>query len=48
MFGKKKNLIETGVIKKFATIVDEKKLGMEVLAFVFINLSPLIEKPYIP
>ena len=36
-----RNLVETGVIKKFATIVDEKKLGMEVLAFVLINLSPL-------
>ncbi|MFZ7104141.1 MAG: Lrp/AsnC family transcriptional regulator [Peptococcaceae bacterium] len=36
-----KNLIETGIIKKFATIVDEKKLGMEVLAFVLVNLSPL-------
>jgi len=41
---RKKNLIETGVIKKFTTIVDEKKLGMEVLAFVFINLSPLNRK----
>ena len=41
---RKKNLIETGVIKKFATIVDEKKLGMEVLAFVFIKLSPLNRK----
>ncbi|MCM8711737.1 Lrp/AsnC family transcriptional regulator [Clostridium sp. SYSU_GA19001] len=36
-----KNLVETGVIKKFAAIVDEKKLGMEVLAFVLVNLSPL-------
>lgn len=36
-----KNLVETGVIKKFAVIVDEKKLGIEVLAFVLINLSPL-------
>jgi len=36
-----KNLVETGVIKKFATIVDEKKLGMEVLAFTLVNLSPL-------
>ncbi|MDP4160937.1 MAG: Lrp/AsnC family transcriptional regulator [Bacillota bacterium] len=36
-----KNLVETGVIKKFATIVDEKKLGMEVLAFALVNLSPL-------
>lgn len=36
-----KNLVETGIIKKFAMIVDEKKLGMEVLAFVLVNLSPL-------
>ncbi|KUO78392.1 MAG: ArsR family transcriptional regulator [Desulfosporosinus sp. BRH_c37] len=36
-----KNLIETGIIKKFATIVDEKKLGMETLAFVLVNLTPL-------
>jgi DNA-binding Lrp family transcriptional regulator len=36
-----KNLIEAGVIQKFTTIVDEKKLGMETLAFVLVNLSPL-------
>lgn len=36
-----KNLVETGIIKKFATIVDEKKLGMEVLAFVLVNITPL-------
>lgn len=36
-----RNLVETGVIKKFATIVDEKMLGMEVMAFSLINLSPL-------
>lgn len=36
-----KNLVEMGVIKKFATIVDEKKLGMETLAFVLVNLVPL-------
>jgi DNA-binding Lrp family transcriptional regulator len=36
-----KSLIETGVITKFAAIVDEKKLGMDVLAFVLVNLSPL-------
>jgi Lrp/AsnC family transcriptional regulator, leucine-responsive regulatory protein len=36
-----KNLVETGVIKKFATIVDEKKLGMEILAFVLVNITPL-------
>lgn len=36
-----KNLIETGVIKKFTTIVDEKKLGLETMAFVLVNLTPL-------
>lgn len=36
-----KSLVETGVIKKFATIVDEKKLGIETLAFVLVNLTPL-------
>ncbi|SHH86902.1 DNA-binding transcriptional regulator, Lrp family [Sporobacter termitidis DSM 10068] len=36
-----KNLVETGVIQKFAAIVDEKKAGLEVLAFVLVNLSPL-------
>lgn len=36
-----KNLKELGVIKQFTTIVDEKKLGMETLAFIMVNLSPL-------
>ena len=36
-----KGLVESGVIQKFATIVDEKKLGMETLAFVLVNLTPL-------
>lgn len=36
-----KNLVDSGVIKKFTTIVDEKKLGMGTLAFVLVNLSPL-------
>ncbi len=36
-----KNLIESGVITGFTTLVDEKKLGMEVTAFVLINLAPL-------
>lgn len=36
-----KHLVGTGVIKNFATIVDEKKLGMETLAFVLVNLTPL-------
>jgi|SRR5690625_2387745 len=36
-----KNLMDEGVIKKFATIVDEQKLGIEVTAIALINLSPL-------
>ncbi|MDQ0232453.1 DNA-binding Lrp family transcriptional regulator [Metabacillus malikii] len=36
-----KTLVETGVIKKFTTIVDEKKHGIEVTALALINLSPL-------
>lgn len=36
-----KSLVESGIIRKFATIVDEKKLGMETLAFVLVNLTPL-------
>lgn len=35
------NLVENGIIKKFTTIIDEKKVGMEVIAFVLVNLSPL-------
>lgn len=36
-----KSLVETGVIRQFATLVDEKKVGMEVLAFALVNLTPL-------
>ena len=36
-----KNLRELGVIKQFTTIVDERKLGMELLAFALVNLTPL-------
>lgn len=39
-----RNLVESGIIRKFTTIVDEKKLGMETLAFVLVNLSPLNRK----
>lgn len=35
-----KRLKEIGVIKKFAAIMDEKKLGYEVIAFTFVTLSP--------
>ncbi|MDF2633663.1 MAG: transcriptional regulator, AsnC family [Pelosinus sp.] len=36
-----KNLKELGIIKQFTTIVDEKKLGMETIAFIMVILSPL-------
>ena len=36
-----KNLRESAVIKQFTTIIDEKKLGMETLAFVLVNLTPM-------
>ena len=42
--GRTKSLVKSGIIKRFATIVDEKKLGMEVTAFVLVNLSPLNRK----
>lgn len=37
---RKKQLAETGVIKQYAAIVDEKKVGFEIIAFTFVNLSP--------
>jgi Lrp/AsnC family transcriptional regulator len=33
-------LREQGVIKQFATIVDHEKLGLDIIAFAFIDLSP--------
>jgi Lrp/AsnC family transcriptional regulator, leucine-responsive regulatory protein len=35
-----KRLKELGVIKQFATIIDGKKAGWEVVAFTYVNLSP--------
>lgn len=35
-----KRLKELGVIKQYATIIDEKKIGLEIVAFTFVNLSP--------
>ncbi|WP_206808472.1 Lrp/AsnC family transcriptional regulator [Paradesulfitobacterium ferrireducens] len=35
-----KRLKELGVIKQFATIIDEKKVGLEIVTFTFVNLSP--------
>ncbi|WP_425807624.1 Lrp/AsnC family transcriptional regulator [Desulfitobacterium sp. Sab5] len=36
-----KSLREQGVIQQFTMFVDEKKLGMETIAFAMVNLSPL-------
>ena len=36
-----KNLEESGIIKQYTMIVDEKKLGLETQAFVLVNLMPL-------
>ena len=33
-----KNLKEAGIIKQFTTIVDERKLGLEMQAFALVNL----------
>jgi len=38
--GRVKRLRESGVIKQMTAIVDEKKIGLEVAAFVFISLRP--------
>ncbi|NLI60150.1 MAG: Lrp/AsnC family transcriptional regulator [Clostridiales bacterium] len=35
-----KNLVEKGVISRFTTLLDEKKLGFEITAFITINLAP--------
>ena len=35
-----KRLKEEGIIKHFATIIDEKKVGLEIVVFTFVNLSP--------
>ena len=39
-----KNLIEKGVIRRFTTLLDEKKLGFEITAFITINLAPYNQK----
>lgn len=38
--GRTKRLKELGIIKQYATIIDEKKVGLEIVAFTFVNLSP--------
>lgn len=38
--GRTKRLKEAGVIKQFVAIVDEQKIGLEVVTFVFVSLDP--------
>lgn len=38
--GRVKRLREGGVITKHAAIIDEQKVGLEVVTFVFVTLSP--------
>ena len=38
--GRVKRLKDTGVIKQFVAIVDEQKVGLEIITFVFVSLTP--------
>ena len=38
--GRTKRLKEAGIIKQFIAIVDEQKIGLEVVTFVFVSLKP--------
>jgi len=38
--GRTNRLKELGIIKHYAAIIDEKKVGLEIVAFTFVNLSP--------
>ena len=38
--GRTKRLKEAGILKKFIAIVDEQKIGLEVVTFVFVSLTP--------
>jgi Lrp/AsnC family leucine-responsive transcriptional regulator len=38
--GRTKRLEELGVIKQYAAVIDAKKIGLEIVAFTFVNLSP--------
>ncbi|NLB81011.1 MAG: Lrp/AsnC family transcriptional regulator [Clostridiaceae bacterium] len=35
-----KNLVKSGIIRQFALVLDEKKLGFAVTAFITVTLSP--------
>ncbi len=38
--GRCKRLKQSGVIRQFAAIVDERKVGLDVITYVFVSLSP--------
>ncbi len=38
--GRCKRLKQSGVIRQFAAIVDEQKVGLDVITYVFVSLSP--------
>jgi Lrp/AsnC family leucine-responsive transcriptional regulator len=38
--GRTKRFKELGIIKQYAAIIDEKKVGLEIVAFTYVNLSP--------
>lgn len=38
--GRVKRLRDGGVIKKYAAIIDEQKVGLEVVTYVFVTLTP--------
>lgn len=38
--GRTKRLEDLGVIKRYAAVIDAKKIGLEIVAFTFVNLSP--------
>nr|MBF0222780.1 Lrp/AsnC family transcriptional regulator [Desulfobulbaceae bacterium] len=38
--GRTKRLKETGVIKRITAVIDEQKVGLEIVTFVFVTLSP--------
>ena len=38
--GRTKRFKELGIIKQYAVIIDEKKVGLEIVAFTYVNLSP--------
>lgn len=38
--GRTKRLQDLGVIKRYPAVIDAKSIGLEIVAFTFVNLSP--------